>query len=411
MKRPTDWELPLDIVDPSTKHGIGRVYRDGLFIAFESIDNALYELNGPDTIMETSHGLHLRLSSDNISPWRAAFGKLVSKFIFDECLIGETAFEQEEPYFDRLRLPLPNIMEYLGVWPITEEHLADGGMTINAKDFKRFDFELPTINAKGHFRFCYHWSSRTFVEQKFIAQAEVAIEYDSPVQLSMVKDHEEWLRSFFDYIWFRGHRSGMLYLHNGRKRSQLLRRESVTNEVKVARSSDFQDILTHENLTGWLERWFALSEAQRLAIQPVVSLARNPGIITDMKFVMALHATDALVQNLRNTTSKDSDMSPRLLNHIGRMWQHKPLLNKSLKDYIEHLVWTRNDILKAVRHPKATLENRLTALERASAYFELLLLHKALFLELMGINRGEIDCFVEKGFRTIALQEFRHFRD
>jgi len=407
MKEQTVWELPVDAVELTTKHVVGRVYRDGLFIAFERSGTPHDELGKHGTVMKTIHGLHLRLSSESPSQGMATYGKLLNKAIFDECLCGDTVWTTEEPCFTRMRLPFANIMEYMSVWPLAAIHAEDGSMAIQAKNFNRFEFALPQLNIKGWVQFTYAWSSKTFVEQKFTAQSALVLDYDAPVPLATIKEHEEWLQSFFDYIWFRGHRSGMFYLHNGEGLAMLYRRESISPEVSAAHSMDLQDILTRKNLTEWIERWFTLSEAQRMAVEPVLSIARNPGIITDVKFIMAIHALDALLQDRRRKTAKDSDMSARFLHHLGPWWQHKARKGEALKHYIDRVVWTRNDIVKAVRHLKASTAILLTPLERASAYFELLLLHRALFLELMRVDRSRIDRFVEDGLRKIAAQEFR----
>lgn len=39
------------------------------------------------------------------------------------------------------------------------------------------------------------------------------------------------------------------------------------------------------------------------------------------------------------------------------------------------------------------------------------MLHRVLFLEVMGIEQARIDTFVEAGFGKIGAQEFRYFRD
>lgn len=411
MKGQAAWELPVDVVEPTTKHVVGHVYRDGLFIAFERSGTPYYDLDERGAVMETVHGLHLRLYNESPSHGRATYGKHLNKAIFDECLCGDTSWSTEEPCFTRMRLPFANIMEYMSVWPMAEKHAENNSMAIHAKNFNRFEFTLPELNAKGWVRFTYDWSSLTFVEQKFTAQAALVLDYAAPVPLSAIKEHEERLRSFFDFIWFRAHRTGMYYLHHGENMSMLYRRESISPEVRAAQNMDLRNILTRENLSEWIERWFALTEPQRMAIEPVVSIARNPGIITDVKLIMTIHALDALLQDRRSTTSKDSDMSPRFLNHLGTWWGYKALGDEALKDYINRVVWTRNEIVKAVRHEKASTETLLKPLERASAYFELLLLHRALFLELLGVNKALIDSFVENGFRKIAAQKFRHFRD
>ncbi|MCB0814025.1 MAG: hypothetical protein KDB87_12815 [Flavobacteriales bacterium] len=405
------WGPPFDVTIQENNHIVGKVYRDGDYFVYKRISDPYYDLNGHATVMRTSQDLNLRLSSESLSPGQGAYGKSPTKVIFDECLVGETAWSSTDPCFTRVRLPLANIMEYLSIWPISEEHSRDGGMVVTAKDFEKFHFNIPPLNAKGFIRFGYHWKSRTFVEQKFTAQAEVAIEYDEALPLGSIKQHEDWLRAFFDYIWFRGHRSGLLYLENRDTLAVLHRRESVSREVKVGHALGQRKILTHDDLPQWIERWFSLDEAQRLAIEPVVTLARNPSIITDMKFVMALHALDALLQTLRQTTSRDKELAARLKNHLGPLWQKKALRDKRIEDYIDHLVWTRNDLLKAVRHEKATAANRLSPIERTSAYFEILLLHRALFLEIIGVEQEVLEQFIETGFKKISIQQFRHFKD
>jgi hypothetical protein len=410
MASTTPWELPFEIIHPETKHVVGRVYRDGLFIAFERFGEAYYALTDAGTVMHTPHKLFLRLTSDTPSHGMKAWGKLLNKAIFDECLCGDTEWTEEEPSFTRMRLPCDKIMEYMSVWPIEEDHAEDGSMSAKAWSFERFPFELPRIHAKGRVKFAYNWSSKTFVEQRFTAYAELVLDYEVPTSLRTIKEHEERLRSFFDFIWFRGHKAGMLYLHNGDRLAMFHRRESVSPEVRAAHCLDLRDILTQENLAAWIERWFDLPEAVRMAIEPVVSIARNPGTITDFKFVMAAHALASL--HIAYHGQKGLDMDKRFHKKLGRYWGKKRDLEKEkLKAYILRVVWTRNEIVKAARHEDATDASLLTPSERARAYFEMLLLHRALFLEVMGIEQARIDTFVEAGFGKIGAQEFRYFRD
>lgn len=410
MNPATPWELPFEIIHPETKHVVGRVYRDGLFIAFERFGEAYYTLTDAGTVMHTPHKLFLRLTSDPPSDVVKAFGKLLSKTIFDECLCGDTEWTEEEPSFTRMRLPCDNIMEYMSEWPIVEDHAEDGSMTAKARSLERFPFALPLIHAKGRVKFSYNWSSKTFVEQRFTAYAELVLDYEAPTPLSTIKEHEERLRSFFDFIWFRGHKAGMLYLHDGDRLAMLHRRESVSPEVNAAACLDLSGILTQGNLAAWIERWFDLPEAVRMAIDPVVSVARNPGTITDFKFVMALHACDALLRGL--SKSKKKTMGERLIEGLGQWWRQRRDVNgEALEAYIARAVASRNELVKAARHEKATDASFLTPIERARAHFELLLLHRALFLEVMGIEQARIDTFVEAGFGKIGSQKFRYFRD
>lgn len=409
MKASTPWELPVEVIHPDTKHVVGRVYRDGLFIAFERSGSPFYTLSDEGTFMRTIHDLHLRLTSEFPSHALTVLGARLNKAIFDECLYGETAWSREEPRFVQMRLPCANILTYMSVSPIMNKINEDGSMTATARDFKRFEFSLPKIQAKGCVEFTCDWSSKTFVQQRFTSQAALMLEYEVPTLLSTIKEHEERLRSFFDFIWFRGHRSGMLYLHNDDRMTMLYRRESISPEVRGAHCLDLRGILTQQNLAEWIERWFSLPEAVRMAMEPVVSIARNPGIITDMKMVMVMHALDALV---KTTKHKGKAIEARLLHSVGKWWGLRRDPNsEGLSKYIHRVIATRNLVLKVSQHEAQVKNPLLSFNERPRAYFELLLLHRAMFLNRMDIEEDRINAFVEAGFGKINAQEFRYFKD
>ena len=190
----------------------------------------------------------------------------------------------------------------------------------------------------------------------------------------------------------------------------LFRRESISPEVRAADCLKLPNILTRQNLALWIESWFSISSPVRLAIDPVVAIARNPGIITDMKLVMTIHALDALLKATKKTKGKA--IEARFYHGLGAWWKmKKDLGDETLYDYVKRILATRNLVLKASQHQSKSSTPILLVNERTRAYFECLLLHRALFLDMMNVEPESIETHLGRGFGQIASTHYRYFND
>ena len=85
----------------------------------------------------------------------------------------------------------------------------------------------------------------------------------------------------------------------------------------------------------------------------------------------------------------------RLAQGLAPLWSHKrDLHGDEIDTYLKRMVWTRNEIVHAERHEDWTPTSLLRKSEITKAYYELLVIVRSMFLEIMKVSPQNLDCLL-----------------
>lgn len=353
--------------------------------------------------LETITGHSLKLFDFDSRKGNSSVAIPYSKMIFDGALLS-TVDLTHEPGYLRWKLPCNHILDNIQERPASVQMEYRTVTNVRARN---------RVMLKGSVR---SWSARIELEIAYMFRGDATgthhIEplvsfhtvYRKPRPFQDVWHHERQLRDFLDFVWMRDHDEPhmLLWTSDGLTRFSRKHRtgERLTLPLKAVTYSD-QLVLDHFNV--WLNKWLTFPVELQRALQNVLRIIRYPMVITDLRMAMALHAFEAMHElqpGKKNMTLLDRLKDAAAPYFALRRYGH----GETMEQYFARLVEARNQVIHLRHKPKSAL----VGIERTRATYEMLVVVRAMILELLGSEQSTISAYCTSAFAKLGQISFKY---
>lgn len=348
----------------------------------------------------TSQGQHVRLFRHE--DLEAVLPEYISQeyWQFDYGLHSDKNWPEGPLLFDRWALPCDALLAYLkesalnAGWP-------NGVRTIELQDASIFEFDIPLWNARIALVKASTWEVRLYETSTITARSHFKIDYESPVELETIRQHEDALRHFMTWIWKVWFHTPKLPLWNGKRHTALYRSDHRGQDPQIAVRHSFSKQHIKERFALWFNAWLTIDADEMRVIRQVSTVYSNDGLSIDLKFVMTYEAVAAMGK-IKGQADTDG--------LIARYWamgeEMEPTAAKKLG---EHLRFTRNEILHLRPDERAEEGQILYGKERTRALSRLDAVFRAMVLERIGEPDDDVRAYLRRLFKDTETMPLRYY--
>ena len=349
-------------------------------------------------VLDTASGHSLRLWS-NRPTYRYVIPQM-AKLMFDVALLGQKDLSRSVAV-TKWKMPCNAILEHVES-PITPAFKHRTITELRARNKVHFRGKLRRFRADVHLELAYEVTGQATGEHNIEPLASFQIDYRKPRSVSDILEQEKEVRGFLDFIWMRPHASEYLLLWEKEELMRLNRTVIPPREqTLLEKTLLFDGVLVYRSFNSWLNKWLELDPAYHRAINNVLRVIRYPQVITDLRFVMAVHAFEAF----HEVDHKAAGLKERLVATAGPMYDYSGLTrSEPLVDYFGRMVNARNEII----HLRYKAGPILKEEERTKALYEMLTVIRAMVMEKFGASQIEIQNYCIRSFRSLHRHSYKY---
>lgn len=326
-----------------------------------------------------------------------------STLMFDAALLSNLDLNADVKY-EHWKLPCNRILENIPERPASVKMEHRTVTNIRAKNRELLKGKVGTWQAELCLEIAYMFRGEGTGSQHIDPLVSFHTVYRRPQVFQVVHRHERQLRDFLDFVWMRDHDEPhlLLWSSDGFTRFSKKHRPDVRPPMP-AKTIVYSNQLVLDQFNGWLNKWLAFPVELQRALQNVLRVIRYPMVITDLRMVMALHAFEAM-HELR-PGKKQMSLLDRLKDGASPYITYRQYdQDEPIVEYFSRLVEARNQIIHLRHKPKAALVGK----ERTRATYEMLIVVRAMVLDLFGCDNETISEYARVAFANIGQISFKY---
>lgn len=353
--------------------------------------------------LETTSGHFIRLIDFDSRKGAFAVAIPYTTMMFDAALLSNLDLNSE-PRFERWKLPCNRILDNIPERPASVKMEHKTVTNVRAKNKVMLKGKVSMWRAETSLEIAYMFRGEGTGAQHIEPLVSFHTVYRQPQAFNVVHEHERQLRDFLDFVWMRDHDEPhvLLWSSDGFTRFSRKHRAGVRPPMP-AKAIVYSDPLVLGQFNGWLNKWLAFPVALQRALQNVLRVIRYPMVITDLRMVMALHAFEAM-HELR-PGKKQMSLQERLKDGASPYFAFRQYgQDEPMDQYFSRLVEARNQIIHLRHKPKASLVGK----ERTRATYEMLIVVRAMVLDLFGCDDETISEYARAAFARIGQISFKY---